>query len=115
MCLDVFFEVLRTFEGFLAEIALVRLQRHVHADVGGDVVALDGGGAAVAPRALEVEVVCALAANMLIADVLLKMKVSGACTRMQITLDTDIESFSRGSAIAATDPLTYERVDASGG
>jgi len=47
--LDVFLKILRTFEGLLAKLALVRLQRDVDADVRGDVVALDGGGAAVAP------------------------------------------------------------------
>lgn len=41
------------------------------ADVRGDVVALDSGGAAIAPLAGEVQVVGALAANMALADVVL--------------------------------------------
>lgn len=62
--LDVLLEVLRPLERFAAEIALVRLQRHVHTDVRRDVVALDRGGAAVAPLAGQVEVVGAFAADV---------------------------------------------------
>lgn len=39
--LDMFLEVLRTLEGLAAELALVRLQGNVDANVARDVVALD--------------------------------------------------------------------------
>ena len=51
MCLDMFLEILRTFEGLAAELALMRLERDVDSDVGGNVVALDGGRSALAPLA----------------------------------------------------------------
>lgn len=48
-----FFQVLRTLECFLAEVALVRLQRNMNADVRRDVVALDSRGPTRAPLAGE--------------------------------------------------------------
>jgi len=70
--LDVLLQVLRTFEGLAAELTLVRLQGHMHTDVGSDVVSLDGGSAARVPLASEVEIVGALATNMALTDVLIK-------------------------------------------
>ena len=64
-------EVLRPLEGLAAEFALVRLERHMDADVRGDVVALDGGGAAGAPGTRQAEVVCALATNVDVAEMVL--------------------------------------------
>lgn len=69
--LDVLLEILGPLERLAAEVALVRLEGHMDADVRGDVIALDRGGAALVPLAGEVQVVGALAANMLLADVLL--------------------------------------------
>lgn len=66
-----FLEILRALERLAAEIAFVRLQGHMHADVGGDVVAFDGGGSARAPLAGQVEVVGALATDMALADMVL--------------------------------------------
>lgn len=71
VCLDMLLEILRALERLATELALVGLQRHVDAYVRGDVVALDGGGAALAPCAGEVEVVGRLAANVSLANVLL--------------------------------------------
>lgn len=51
VCLDMLFEILRALESLAAKVALVRLERHMDADVRGDVVALDGRGAACAPLA----------------------------------------------------------------
>ena len=64
-------EILWALESLATEFALVWLQRNVHADMRGDVVALDGGGAALAPGAGEVEVVGRLAPDMALANVLL--------------------------------------------
>jgi hypothetical protein len=71
MGLDVLLEILGPLERLAAEVALMRLQRHVDADVRGDVVALDRGGAALVPLADQVEVVGALATDMLLTDVVL--------------------------------------------
>jgi hypothetical protein len=71
MRLYVLFKILRAFERLAAEIALVRLQGDVHANVRCDVVALDRGGAAVAPLAGQVQVVGALATNMALTNVIL--------------------------------------------
>jgi hypothetical protein len=71
MGLNMLLEILGALERLAAEVALVRLEGHMDADVGGNVVALDGGGAALVPLAGEVQVVGALAANVLLADVFL--------------------------------------------
>jgi hypothetical protein len=69
MCLDVLLEILGPLEGLAAELALVGLERNMNANVRSDVVTLDSGGAAGVPLASEIQVVCALAANMAFADV----------------------------------------------
>ena len=71
MGLDVLLEILGPLKGLAAEIALVRLEGHMDADVGSDMVTLHGGGAALVPLARQVEVVGALAADMAFADVVL--------------------------------------------
>ena len=71
MGLDVFFQVLRTLEGFSAEITLVGFQGNVHPDVRGDVVALDGCGAAVGPATGQVQVVGTLSTDVTFANVFL--------------------------------------------
>lgn len=71
MRLDVFLQVLGAFESFTAEVAFVRLQRNVNADVGCNVITLNCGGTAVAPLAGEVQVVGALAAHMTLTNVVL--------------------------------------------
>jgi hypothetical protein len=66
-----FLQILRALEGFSTELALVRLERNMNSNVGGDVVSLDGGGTALAPGAGQVEVVGGLATDVALADVLL--------------------------------------------
>jgi uncharacterized membrane protein YecN with MAPEG domain len=46
MCLDVLLEILGPLERLATELALVRLERNVHANVRSDVVTLDSRGAA---------------------------------------------------------------------
>ena len=65
-------QILWALERFATEVTLVRLQGYVNADVRGDVVTLDGGGATCAPLTGQVEVVGALAADMAFADVVLE-------------------------------------------
>lgn len=58
----------------------------MHADVGGDVVALDGGGAAVVPLAGQLQVVGALATNMALTKMLLESKESASSSEMKAGL-----------------------------
>ncbi len=74
--LDVLLQVLRALEGLATELALVRLEGDMDTDVRSDVVTLDGGCAARVPLAGKAQVVCALAANMAIANVFLQAKQS---------------------------------------
>jgi hypothetical protein len=84
--LDVFLQILRALERLAAEVAFVRLQRHVNTDVRSDVVSLDRRGAAVAPLAGQVQVVGALATNVTLTDVIL-MKSVHVGTHMLWSLD----------------------------
>ena len=72
MSLHVLLEILRTLESLTAEVALMRFQRHVNANVRSDVVAFDRGGAAVTPLAGQIQIVGALATDMALANVILE-------------------------------------------
>jgi hypothetical protein len=74
--LDVLLEILGPLERLAAEVALVGLQRDVDADVRRDVVALDRRGPARVPLARQVQVVGALATNMLLTKMILGRSVS---------------------------------------
>lgn len=65
-------QVLRTLERLATELTLVRLQGNVNTDVRGDVISLDCSSSARVPLASQVEVVCALTANMTLTDVLVE-------------------------------------------
>lgn len=69
--LDMLLQILRPLERLAAKLAFVRLQGHMNTDVRRDMVALHRRGAALIPLARQVQVVGALAANMLVTDVLL--------------------------------------------
>lgn len=71
MGLDMFFQILRTFERFATKFTLVWFQGNVDSNVRGDVVAFDGGGTATTPLTGKVEVVGALAADVPFAHMLL--------------------------------------------
>jgi len=73
MRLDMLFQILWTLECLATELAFVRLQGNMDSNVGGNVITLDGGGAALTPGAGEVEVVGGLATNMAFANVFLLM------------------------------------------
>ena len=92
MSLDVLLQVLGALERFAAEVALMRLQRNVNADVGRDVVTLDSCGATRVPLAGEVQVVGALPANMLLTKMVL-----GAGQRKINELDFKGIGLRRGS------------------
>lgn len=69
--LDMLLQILGTLERLSTKVALMRLERNVNADVRGDVITLHGGGATRVPLAGQVEVVCALPADVLLAQVIL--------------------------------------------
>ena len=73
MGLDVLLQVLRSLECLATEVALVRLERDMDADMRCDVITLDGGRAACAPLASQVEVVGAFATDMSLANVVLRI------------------------------------------
>jgi hypothetical protein len=69
--LDVFLEILWTLEGLAAELALMRLQGHVDADVRRDVVSLHRRRTTATPLTRQVEIVGALATDVAFADMVL--------------------------------------------
>jgi hypothetical protein len=73
MGLDVLLEILGALERLAAEVALVGLERDMHPHMRGDGIALDRRGPAGAPFAGQIEVVSALAANVLLAEMFLSI------------------------------------------
>jgi hypothetical protein len=69
--LHVLLEILRALESLSTEVTLVRLEGDMDSNVGSDMIALDRGGTALVPATGQVQVVCALASNMFLADVFL--------------------------------------------
>lgn len=88
MGLDMLLQVLGALEGFATEVAFVRLQRHMHANVRSDMIALDSSRAARAPLAGKVEVVGALATDMSFAYVVLFARVEVSSTPSEEGLAT---------------------------
>ena len=80
MCFYMLLEVLRPLEGLSTKFASMRLQRDMNTDVRGDVIAFYDGNATVTPRARQIEIVGALAANMALADMVLNVMVSSSLT-----------------------------------
>lgn len=74
MGFNVFLQILRALECLATEITLVWLQRNVDSNVRGDMVTFYGGSPTATPLASQVEVVCALSANMAFANVFLRQK-----------------------------------------
>ncbi len=73
MSLDMFLQVLRSLERLSAEVTPVRLEWNVDPDVRSDVIPFNSGGTTAAPLTLQIEVVCALASDMALADVFLSL------------------------------------------
>ena len=71
MSLDVLLQVLRSLESLAAEVAFVRLERDMYANVRCYVVTLHCGCPTCAPLACEVEIVGALATDMAFAYMIL--------------------------------------------
>ena len=74
MSFDVLLQVLRSFESFAAKVTFVRLERNVNTNMRSDMIALHGGCSAVAPLTRQVEIICALAANMPVTNMILNIE-----------------------------------------
>ena len=72
--LNMLLQVLGSLEALAAEVALVRLEGNMDTDMRSDVVTLDSGCPTLIPLAGEVQVVGALATNVLFANVFLERK-----------------------------------------
>ena len=73
MNLLVLLEVLGALEALLADLAYVGLEGSMNAKMRGDMVALCTGGTAVLPLAGQTEIVGGLAADMVIAQVIVEV------------------------------------------
>lgn len=71
MGLDMLLQVLRTLERLATEVAAVRFQWNVDTDVRSNMIPFDHMDATVAPHALEIQVVGALATDVIFADMIL--------------------------------------------
>ena len=71
MSFHVLLQILRTFEGLAAELASMRLQRHMDSDVRSDMVAFDHLNMAIAPCTLQIKVVGAFAPDVFITHMFL--------------------------------------------
>lgn len=71
MCLDMFLQILRSLERLCAGRTLVGFQRHMHPDVGGDVISLDCRRPTAAPLAGQLQIASALPANMTFTNMVL--------------------------------------------
>lgn len=112
VCLDMLLEILRTLERLAAEFASMWLQGYVNADVRGDVVALHDLNVAVAPRALQVEVVGTLPADVALTDMVLHVP-----SQLWMIFDLGgrwlvlyVKRFSTDGAFTATSPLAGKLV-----
>ena len=76
MSFDVLLQVLRTLKGLSAKVTFVRLQRHMDANMGGDMVALDRGSPAVSPATSQVQIIRTLTTYVSLADMLLEFRSS---------------------------------------
>lgn len=83
----------------------------MNSDMGGDVIALDGGGTALVPTAGQVEVIRALASDVFIADMLLySMSYASYASRVASPGSTYEKGLCGRAALAALVPLTRQVV-----
>jgi hypothetical protein len=71
MSLDMFLEILGTFEAFATHVAAMRLERNMDSDVASDVIPFDSLGIAVSPGTGQTKVICRFASDVCIAQVIL--------------------------------------------
>lgn len=76
MSFHMLLQILGTLESLAAELATMRFQGNVDSNVRSDMIAFNHLNAAVRPRALQVEIISAFAANMFVAYVILELSTS---------------------------------------
>ena len=103
MGLDMFLEVLRTFECFATKVAFVRFQGNMDTDVRGNVITFDCRGSAATPLASQVEIVGALATDMAFTDMVL---IESVRYSSRPTICPYVESLWAGASFTTTGPLT---------
>ncbi len=91
-----FLQVLWSLERLATELAFVRLEWHVDANVRGNVIAFDCCCSATSPLAGQVEVVGRLATDMALADMVLISFVSGSII-IRLAAGKRFEGLHRGS------------------
>lgn len=68
----VLFKILGALERFLAYLAYMRLQRSVDSKMACDVITFGTGGSTVLPFASETKIICALSADMVVAEMIIE-------------------------------------------
>ena len=96
-------QILRTFEGLATELATMRLQGHMNTDMRSYVIALDDLNATVRPGALQIEVICAFAPNMFVADMILDKSVNSLSAVWRVS-KSYIKHFRRRVAFSTSCP-----------
>jgi hypothetical protein len=65
--LDMFFQILRTFEALAAHVARMRFERDMDSNVTCNVISFDSLGAAISPGTGQTQIICRLASNVFLA------------------------------------------------
>jgi len=91
-------QILGPLESFATEVAFVRLEGNVNADMGRDMIAFNRCCSARVPTTGEVKIICALATDMFLTDVLEKGLSRRAFFRtfLPLTAETIVDSRTRG-------------------
>lgn len=100
MSFHMLLQILRTLESLATELATMRFQGNMDSNVRSDMIALDNLNAAVRPRALQVEIVSAFAANVFVAYVILELSTSP----LGWDCRTHVKHFSGRVALPTTGP-----------
>lgn len=99
MRLDMLLEILRALESLATKVAFVGLERNVDTNVRGYVIPLDGGGTTVPPVARQIEIVCALATDMTITDMVLREKKERSALEYVLTREKTAFLTYKASAV----------------
>lgn len=103
---DMLLQILRALERLAAEVAPMRLQRHVDANVRGNMVTLDDRDVAVGPSTFQVEIVRAFTTDVNFANMVLE-RISNVYNKVTTSV-AYIEGFGALSPLAAARPETLE-------
>ena len=110
MSLNMLLQILRSLEGLAAEIAMMRLQWDMNANVRGYVVTLDNSDMTIAPSTSQIKIVGALTPNVVLTNMVLEAKVSGGSSiNLSDMIETTyIKLFGAMCSLHTADPLALE-------